>query len=581
MISLQKSTSVGIDIGHDYLHIVKVSEVSAGKWNIIDRRRLALPPKTPRDAPEFAAFLKSVLASVCGSAKQSDLWVIMSAARVDVHHVRIPKVGKKQINNVVYWTAKRETPFDEKEMVFDFELQGEVIEQGIPKLSAMVYTAPRQEIESLRNLFSRIGWPLTGISIVPFSVQNLFRTAWIPAIEGTVASLFIGNDFSRIDIYAEGNLVMTRGIKAGASSMVEALVDRFNEMKIDPTAPSLTPEQGRKIVRSLSPDSPPLEETDAGFDIPKEELFEMIRPALERLTRQVERTFEHHASAMPGDRIDRIFVSGAMNIYQPIIDYVGSQLGITSAVLDPLGNDESGFCADEGDIRCVSERVALGPALGLALSSNERTPNLMFTYKDKERQTSIKRINQAVFAGFIAVVLICSGVFTYQNHVINQKKAVLVGLETQLARLGPPVDQNQLRKLVANVNQRRELFKVYADRYLGMVLISEVATLTPANIRLTDLKINLAPAAPPAAVDAAKSSPKEAQKARVVEVIAEGLILGERRMFETSLAGYTMAMEASPIFRQVTIQQSNVEPYLKGEALHFILNMKVEEQVHG
>jgi hypothetical protein len=361
------------------------------------------------------------------------------------------------------------------------------------------------------------------------------------------------------------------------SSMVEALVDRFNEIKIDPMAPALTPEQGRKIVRSLSPDSPPLEETDAGFDIKKEELFEMIRPALERLTRQVERTFEHHASTMPSDRIARIFVSGAMNIYQPIIDYVGAQLGITSAVLDPMRNDESGFCADEGDINCVSERVALGPALGLALSSNERTPNLMFTYKDKERETSIKRINQAVFAGFIAVVLICSGVFTYQNHVINQKKSVLVGLETQLARLGPPVDRNQLLKLVATINQRRELSKIYADRYLSMVLISELATLTPANIRFIDLKINLAPAAG----DAAKSSPKEAPKARVEEVIAEGLILGERRMFETSLAGYTMAMEASPIFRQVTIQKSNVEPYLKGEALHFILNMKVEEQVHG
>jgi hypothetical protein len=114
-----------------------------------------------------------------------------------------------------------------------------------------------------------------------------------------------------------------------------------------------------------------------------------------------------------------------------------------------------------------------------------------------------------------------------------------------------------------------------------MVLISELAALTPPNIRFTDLKITLAPAAAPAAGDAAKSSPKEAQKARVEEVIVEGLILGDRKMFETSLAGYTMAMEASPLFRQVTIQKSNVEPYLKGEALRFILNMKVEEQVHG
>ena len=67
----------------------------------------------------------------------------------------------------------------------------------------------------------------------------------------------------------------------------------------------------------------------------------MIEPALERLARQVERTFEHYATTMPGDRITQIFVSGAMNIYQPIVDYVGSQLGITSAVLDPLSSHTS------------------------------------------------------------------------------------------------------------------------------------------------------------------------------------------------------------------------------------------------
>ena len=93
---------------------------------------------------------------------------MMPTARVDVRHVRIPKVTKKQTDNVVYWTAKKEAPFDEKEMIFDFKLQGEVVEQGIPKLAAMVYTAPRQEVEELKNLFSRIGWPLKGIRIRPF-----------------------------------------------------------------------------------------------------------------------------------------------------------------------------------------------------------------------------------------------------------------------------------------------------------------------------------------------------------------------------------------------------------------------------
>lgn len=579
IIPIKKSFTVGIDIGHEYLHLVRAAESSNRKWQIIDRRRLPLPPRTPRSAPEFSAFLKESLASFCGSANESEIWAIMSAARVEVRHIRIPKVPKKQIDNAVYWTAKKDSPFDEKEMIFDFDVQGEVVEQGISKLAVMVYTAPRQEIEDLKSLFSRIGWPLTGISIVPFAMQNLFKSGWIPSLEGSVASLFIGNDFSRIDIYNGGNLVMTRGIKAGTSSMAEALLEQFNELRQDPEAPALTMEQGRKIIQSLSPDSPPLEENDPGFGIRQDEIFEMIRPALERLVRQVERTFEHYATTGGSDRITKIFVSGVMNVYKLLVEYVGNQLGIDRAVLDFLSERDNKPSPHGEDVQSMSERIAFAPALGLAMSDNAHTPNLMFTYKDKEKAASITRINRVIFAVFITSVLICTGIFTYQNIAISQKKAGIAGLDTQIASLGPAVNQEQIMKMMAKATQQKQLFRDLSNRYLGMVIIGELATLTPANIRLIDLKIGLGPAT--SGGGAKQPSEQGAAKALGEEAIVEGLIIGDRQMLETTLAGYAALLEKSPIFEKVTVQKSTIEPFLKSDALHFILNLKVEEQVHG
>lgn len=371
---------------------------------------------------------------------------------------------------------------------------------------------------------------------------------------------------------------MTRGIKAGNTSMVEALVEKYNDLKSPETAP-LTLEQGRKILFSLSPDSSPLLETDVGCDLPKEKVFEMVQPALERLVRQVERTFEHFATVPGSEAIGKIFVTGAMNIYQPIVDYVGSQLGITSEVLDPLG--ERGaipVCLDVDDTHCLSERIAFVPALGMAISDNEYTPNLLFTYRDKERAAGLARFNRTALAVFVVLAVICTGIFAYQSFTVNQKTKVLEGIEKQVADLGPPIQRDQLAKMAAKVREKRQLFRSYAEQYLDMVLLSELTTLTPRNIRFIDLKLSLGQG--PAGQGAKEKG--AAAKGKIEGVTVEGLIVGERRTLETNLAGYMRDLNASPIFHQITIEKNTVIPYLrKQEALHFILNLKVEGQVHG
>ena len=575
---IKKSSTVGIDIGHSSLRLVRTVEDSSGKQQIVDRRRVALPSKVSKDAPEFSAFLKSALNDFCGSAKNAKLWALMSAAHAELNQIRIPKVEKKQIANAVYWTAKRENPFNENEVIFDFDVQGEVIDQGIPKIAVLFYTVPRQEVNDLRDLFAGIGWPLTGISLVPFAVQNHFRTGWLPVEEGSFAHLFIGNDFSRIDVYAGSNLVMTRGIKAGNTSMVESLVEKYNDSK-SPEADPLTLETGRNILSSLSTDSPPLRATDIGFDLEKEKAFEMVQPALQRLVQQVDRTFEYFTTIPGNIAIGRIFVTGSMNIYQPIVDYVGDQLGIASEALDPMGARDTAQVSREGGAQSLSERIAFGPALGMALSDNEYTPNLLFTYKDKERTAGIARFNRAALGVFVGLAVICAGIFAYQGYTVYQKKTALEGIEKQIVSLGPTVQRDQLTKLAAKVREKRQLFRGYAEQYLDMVLLSELTTLTPRNIRFLDIKLNLG--AGPAG-QGAKDAKGAAVTGKAGVITVEGLILGERETLETNLAGYMRDLNTSPMFHQITIEKNAVVPYLrKQEALHFILNLKVEGQVHG
>ena len=290
---------VGVDIGHECIRLVKTEKIGS-RWDLIDYQKIPFN-HIQKGTPEFIDFLRVELKRFCGDFNKISIWAIMSAANVNLRHIKIPKVPKNQIENTVFWTMKREASFNEKESVLDYEVVEEITEGGTPKWFIMAYTAPIREIETVKNRFVKIGLPLNGISIVPFAIQNILRTGWITESDGHVATLFIGNAFSRIDIFRNGNLIMTRGIKNGINSMVEALLEALrdpsqaNTLLPEHQDPSgIDMEQARKVLVSLSPDGEVLTEKDPGYSLNEQQKFDIILPALQRLVRQIELTFERY-----------------------------------------------------------------------------------------------------------------------------------------------------------------------------------------------------------------------------------------------------------------------------------------------
>ena len=229
--TFQRPLTVGVDIGHQALQMVKVEEVAADQWKLVDFRLVPIPATIARGTHEFTNFLKSEMGKFCGTAKGIQIWNLMSSSKVDVRFIKIPKVPRKQLENAVYWTAKRELSFEDMDTILDFEVQSDLVEQGVKKTSVMVYTAPRSEVESVVELFADAGYQLSGLTIAPFAIQNLFRTKWMPTYGETLASLYLGREGARIDIYSRGSLILTRDIKTGMNSMVESLVENYIDRK--------------------------------------------------------------------------------------------------------------------------------------------------------------------------------------------------------------------------------------------------------------------------------------------------------------------------------------------------------------
>lgn len=569
--SFGSTVSVGVDISYRELRFVKVAKNSTGGLKLLDYRMVPFRNNITPDDPEFETFLGEEMRRFCGSSKSLDIWGLMPSANVNVQNIRIPRVGKNKIEDAVYWTARKNVSFDKDSSIFDFEVRGEVIESGIKKLAVIAYSSPKGDVERLQDLFARIGFPLTGLTIAPFAFQNIFQQDWIPSFGQTTATLYIGREWSRIDIFSDGIFVMTRGIKTGISSMVESLMDGYAEKRRQTVKDELREDQSPDSAISMVETSMNVDDaktlvcrlgraeemTDYGLG--KDDIFDLINPALERLVRQVERTFEYYTVTFGKEPVGSIYVSSAMDVYQPIIDYIGDQLRIEGDVLDPLAPDNPPVGRLTSD-EAISERMALAPALGLALSDSSHTLNFIHTYKAKEKAEKVQKINKMVIAIFALILYISFGYFWWLGNVEDHKRAFIARLDAQLTR-DIQLNEQTIKTMSAELRKKHEDISDYKERYLGVGMFGELATLTPSNIRLLNVT-----------ADREKGS-KDTEKPW--RLILEGIVMGSVSVSESSLAGYVFKLQDSPLFSRALISKKGRVTFEGNEGLQFVLNVRI------
>jgi Tfp pilus assembly PilM family ATPase len=607
--SSQISIGVDFDIRKSEIRFAKIEQVSEQKWRLLGDHKVPFKPGTYMETPEFSALLKKTLTEFCGGPhKKFNIWSNIPSAHVEVRYFRIPRVPGKQLARTVQFAFRKEVPYEEKHSLFDFEVLGEVTENGVRKLSVVAYTASKSEVESTRNLFAKCGFSLTGITIVPFAIQNLFRTGWIKeGAKDIVCNLYIGTDWSRIDIFYEGSLIVMRGVKTGLNSMAEAILDEVNakwamldtpktshvediegaepdidfneseslvvglsngsedepislsmanELAVDQQEP-VTTDEALKILFSLSPDSPQLTEEDPGYKLSVSEIYEMIYPAVDRLVRQVERTFQHFSSTFHGESVGKIYISGKMDLSAGLADYIANQLGIMSEAIDPFAPDISfakGISVSSP--MSFTEKLSFAPTVGLALSDNSRTPNFIYTYIEKSKKIIVSKFDRAVFIAFLIAISVCVGIFIWQSKEARGKKQKVTQLKQQLELFTPEPDKNLITNMATKVAGKRQSFRKYSKRYRGMAAISEISALTPNNVSLMNSSTTF-------------SDGPDGKGT----MILEGIVRGKRRLLEAALAGYVLKLAGSPLFEQPSVKRNVIESENGSDVLHFTVQI--------
>ena len=660
-----KTVTVGVTLGREQLVMVKSGQVSERRWRSLGHKIVSYPVGIGLNSPDFSGFLKSALSEFC-TDPHYQVWASVPSQSVDIRRIFIPKVARSEIPEAVFWTFKKESPFDDARVVFDFEVEGEVRDSGVPKIAVIAYAAGRQEVNDVRSLFEKAGYPLAGLTAPPFYVQNLFRTGWLHSADEAVAVLYVGDERSRIDIFSGQNLVLTRGIKAGIQSLTESLVESYNEqwrysnlrmseqshenfgpeitldisteglgadmdsspveepvqeLLIEPEpvdAPqeltmeysppegeenfpkegrrpvsasqggvsrhdsrepqSLDMEIGRRVLLWETGESPPLETGDPGYGLTADEVFDFTLPAADRLVRQLERTLTHFHNNPGSQRVSKILVSGLLSSHRPFVSYIGEQLALVSEPLDPW---EPGLPLSSGtEIPSIaSERAWAAPALCLSLSSNERTPSLLYTHEQREAAGRVNRVNNIIVAVFLILFLPTVGFFFYEKQVVTKREATVGALKADLKQYVPRQDMGKLLLQAAEVNKAYSHVVENSQRYQALAALNELSRvsreLQPYRVELLGITADFH-AAQASAKGAGKAKPGDSMDSKVMGLILEGVVLGQRDQLESTLTTFWMHLDNSPMFSEAAIHKSEIQEFpQEGEVLHFFMKLNV------
>lgn len=551
-LSLKTRHFIGVDIGYTEVRLVRARSRAGGGREVVDYRCVPFDAGLERTSPLFPRFLRLVLADFCPEPETAEIWSAVSSARLDIRYLRIPKVTRRQVANAVYWAYRKKNPFNESQTVFDFDILGETEEEGRPKLEVVAFTLPAEEVEELEKLFSRSGYALTGITSYPFLMQNLLRGPWRDTRPGHTCALYIGRHWSRIDLFAGGNLVLSRGIKTGQSSMMAEIKthplvvagrpapSHLVEMGTDrtPGAPedrdAVSDAVAGDILGALLPDHPPATTQARRLDLKADDVFRIVQPAVERLLRQVERTVGHFAAQFGTRAFDRLCVAGQIAASPLVTSYLAEQLGIPLGGSDPFDN------AATGPPDTAYERGAYLPATGLAQSANRRTPNFLFTFQDELRHRRQVMTTRAGVGLFVLVVAVLLTVSSHQARLLERRQREATVLQKELNTIVPLVSRDLVLMMAARAKNATRQFQRHGERYRVVALMGELSRLTPADIRLVDLRAEF----PPAAADG-KETPRR--------LIIDGVVLGERTHLEPALAGYMVRLKGSPLLTQPRI----------------------------
>lgn len=506
------ATAIGIDIGSQTIKVVELAKTKEGVSLL-----KACSAEAPFKAGEAASpidkvqRIAEVISRLLGkeAIKPGPCVVALPGQYVFIRFIEILEVSREKVAQTVAYEAKQQIPFSLDEVAWDYQLLPRTKPGG---RNAILVAVKKDLLEENVEVINKVKLISTIIDASPLALYNCLKFNADYEEAKLSALIDIGAKATNLVIF-KGDELWVRSFPLAGNKFTEALEQRFN----------LSFEEAERLKRSEL--------------ITREEYKEALRPVLEDLLVEIERSIEcYHfelkktEGARPEvgerERIGEVLLSGGSANLEGLDRFLEERLSAHVRVIDPFKK----LTARAPALPIANHQF--GVAVGAALRQLERLDIEVNFLKEIVRKK--RELRQALVYRGLAILLACASLFifwTLMTRDYNLMSAELEKLDKkiELYKTYAPKIEDLKKNNEALARKAQALYRLAKGRGLWLDVILEVEDALPSEVWVTDLASTLAQG-----------------------VLGEGtLSLSGKALAHQAVNDFVTSLKASPFFENI------------------------------
>lgn len=405
--------------------------------------------------------------------RKSVFVVSINGTQTSLKTITTPFMPKDELKQAILLEAKNHFPFDLENVLFDFEVAGEIEEDGVKKYRVNLVTVDKQVINETLSLLNKVG--IRPAAFVPVSYALYKMLESLPAQKNDVmCCLDIGQNYSELIIFKKDDIIFSRKIPVTGNDFTKALTNAIisEKGKIE-----LSWEEAEKIKREMGLTGEGNQTVKSGV-IEGSQVVSLLRLSLDQLISEVDRCFAYYRDRISQRvTIDSLVLSGCGALLKGLPEFLSEELSIAVITADFVKTFKKEVKARE----TAKKNESVSPfAVAVGLTKVTDTGiNLLPLQVKQEKQLIIKGFIFRIAAVFFMFTLI-STYIAMQIKLSNYKKHIAVA-QKELASLEYPLQMSETNSLISGI---------LAQEPYWTDIFKELSRVVPQDIYLTELSVN-------------------------------------------------------------------------------------------